>query len=272
MHSKKETFNNNLFLLRTWQVDNPKANVLIVHGYAEHSGRYAETAEILNKNGYSVYAFDRRGEGESGGKKAVVTNFAKQVNDLKNIIGKIEKGDLKLFLYGHSLGGLISIKYVIDNNADGIDGLILSGPLLMPDEDMSPFLQKIAGLVGRILPFLPVVKVDTSLVTQVEEERKAYDEDPLVYHGSTNARTAFELLRTMKYVQKHFSTIQIPFLVMHGGADKLSNPKGSQLLYDTASSEDKSIKIFDGWYHEIMREPEKHLFFDAFTEWLEERR
>lgn len=271
MHAKKESFNDNTFLLRTWQVENPRANVLIVHGYAEHCGRYAETAGVLNEAGYSVYAYDRRGEGESGGKRAIVNNFAEQVNDLSAVIGKIEKGGLKLFLFGHSLGGLISTKYVIDNNGNEIDGLILSGPLLMPDEDMSPFLQKIAGVVGRLLPFLPVVKVDTSLVTQVEKERKAYDEDPLVYHGSTKARTAFEFLRTMKFVQKNFSSIELPFLVMHGGSDKLSNPKGSQMLYDLASSKDKTIKIFDGFFHEIMREPEKQLFFDALKSWIADR-
>ena len=104
-----------------------------------------------------------------------------------------------------------------------------------------------------------------------EDERKAYDDDPLVYHGSTKAKTAFEILRTMKRAQKQFSSINIPFLVMHGSADKLSNPKGSQLLYDLASSEDKSIEIFDGLFHEIMREPEKQLFFDALTSWITER-
>lgn len=271
MHSKKETFNNNSFLLRTWQVENPMANVLIVHGYAEHSGRYAETAAVLNEAGYSVYAFDRRGEGESEGKRAIVNNFGEQVKDLKSVIGKIEKGEKKLFLYGHSLGGLIATKYTIDTGGEGIDGLILSGPLLMPDEDMSPFLQKISGLVGRLLPFLPVVSVDTTLVTQVEKERKAYDEDPLVFHGSTKARTAFEFLRTMKYVQKNFSSIKLPFLVMHGSADKLSNPKGSQLLFDTAGSTDKTIKLFEGMYHEIMREPDKHLFFETIKQWISAR-
>lgn len=271
MHSKKETFNNNTFLLRTWQTDDSKANILIVHGYAEHSGRYAETAQELNKAGYSVYAYDRRGEGESEGKRASVNKFSVQVDDLQSVLSKIEKSIKKLFIYGHSLGGLISVKHIIDSNAKDIDGVILSGPLLMPDEDMSPFLQKIAGIVGRILPFLPVVKVDSSLVTRSESERKAYDEDPLVFHGSTTARTAFEFLRTMKFVQKNFGSIKIPFLVMHGGADKISNPKGSQLLFDKASSEDKSIKIFDGQYHEIMREPEKQMFFDAVVDWLDKR-
>ena len=155
MHSKKEKINNNTLLLRTWQILNPKANVLIVHGYAEHSGRYNETAGILNEAGYSVYSFDRRGEGASSGKRAVVNNFDDQVNDLKEVITKIEKGKVKLFIYGHSLGGLIVTKYIIDYKAKDIDGMILSGPLLMPDEDMSPFLQKISGLVGRVLPFLP---------------------------------------------------------------------------------------------------------------------
>jgi len=271
MHSKKENLNNNNFLFRTWQVENPKANVLVVHGYAEHSGRYQEVASVLNKAGYSVYAYDRRGEGESEGKRAIVNKFAEQVDDLKAVIGKIEKGGLKLFLFGHSLGGLITTKYVIDHNAAGIDGMIMSGPLLMPDEDMSPFLQKIAGIVGRLLPFLPVVKLDTGLVTQVEAERKAYEEDPLIYHGATKARTAFEFLRTMKSVQKDFSKITIPFIIMHGSADKITNPKGSQMLYDLASSEDKSIKMLEGFYHEIMREPKKQLFFEAFISWLEKR-
>lgn len=271
MHRKKETFNNNSFLLRTWQIPNPKGKVLIVHGYAEHSGRYSETAAELNQAGFSVYAFDRRGEGESDGRKAVVNNFSEQVDDLKEVINKIEKGKVKLFLYGHSLGGLIATKYIIDHKAKDIDGVVLSGPLLMPDEDMSPFLQKIAGLVGRVLPFLPVVKLDTALLSQVPEECEAYDEDPLVYHGSTKARTAFELLRTMKQVQKKFAEIEIPFLVMHGSADKVTNPKGSQLLYDLAASDDKAIKIFEGWYHELMREPEKHLFFEELTSWLSGR-
>jgi alpha-beta hydrolase superfamily lysophospholipase len=271
MHTKKEVINNNTLLLRTWQVPNPKANILIVHGYAEHSGRYNDTAEVLNGEGYSVYAFDRRGEGASEGKRAEVNKFAVQVDDLKEVISKIEKGDIKFFIYGHSLGGLIVTKYIIDHNAKGIDGMILSGPLLMPDEDMSPFLQKIAGIVGRILPFLPVVKVDSALVTRNKAEKKAYDEDPLVFHGSTKARTAFELLRTMKEVQKKFSSIKLPFIVLHGGADKLTNPKGSQLLYDTASSEDKTIEILDGLYHEIMREPEKHLFFEPLTTWIKKR-
>ncbi|MDF1696424.1 MAG: lysophospholipase [Saprospiraceae bacterium] len=271
MHSKKEKINDNLFLLRTWQVDQPKANVLIVHGYAEHSARYEETASKLNEEGYSVYAFDRRGEGESEGKRAIVNNFAVQVHDMKQIIGMIEKKDVKLFLYGHSLGGLIVTKYIVDYDAEGIDGFILSGPLLMPDEDMSPFLQKIAGLVGRLLPFLPVVNLDSSLLSQDVEEVKAYDADPLVYHGSTKARTAFEFLRTMKFVQKRFHSIRIPFLVMHGSADKITNPKGSQMLYNLASSEDKTIRIFDGWYHEIMREPKKEMFFNSMLSWLKER-
>lgn len=271
MHSKKEKINGNSILLRTWQVENPKANILIVHGYAEHSARYEETAQVLNAEGHSVYAFDRRGEGASGGKRAEINRFAEQVEDLKEVITMIEKGKVSLFLYGHSLGGLISTKYVIDYKAKDIDGLILSSPLLMPDEDMSPFLQKISGFVGRALPFLPVVKIDTKLVTRDVKEREAYDNDPLIYHGATKAKTAFEILRTMKYVQKRFEKIQIPFLVMHGTADKLSNPKGSQMLFDNAGSEDKSIELFDGFFHEIMREPGKESFFNVITTWISER-
>jgi len=271
MNTIKETINGNSFLIRTWEIEHPKAHVFIVHGYAEHSGRYAETAEILNEAGFSVHAFDRRGEGASEGRRAVVNDFSVQVEDLKSMLERIDVRDQRLFLFGHSLGGLIATKYIIDHNAKWVDGLLLSGPLLMPDEDMSPFLQKIAGFVGRVLPFLPVVKVDTALVTQVAAERRAYDEDALVYHGATKARTAFEFLRTMKKVQKDFSKITLPFIVMHGGADKLTNPKGSHALFDQASSEDKTIKIFEGWYHEIMREPGKELFFRTVVNWLNAR-
>lgn len=272
MHQKKETFNGNTFLLRTWQTENPAANILIVHGYAEHCGRYDETAQKLNEAGYSVYAFDRRGEGASDGPRAVVNDFSEQVADLGAVISKIEKGRRKLFLYGHSLGGLISTAYVLDYKAANIDGLILSGPLLLPDEDMSPFLQKIAGFVGTVLPFLPVVKVDTSLVTQVPEERERYDNDPLVYHGSTKARTAWVLLRAMKRVRANFEKMNLPFLVMHGEKDKLSNPNGSRMLYENAGSEDKTLEIFEGMFHEIMREPDKEQFFATVIDWVEKRK
>ena len=271
LHSKKETFNGNTFQLRTWQTENPKANILIVHGYAEHSARYDEVAKLMNQEGYSVYAFDRRGEGASEGKRAKVHDFSVQVEDLKAVIGKIEKGDKKFFLYGHSLGGLVVCRYIIDYDAKDVDGMILSGPLLEADEDMSPFLQKISGFVGRVLPWMPVVKLDTKLLTRDDEERKKYEDDPLVYHGSTYAKTAMIILRSMKYSQKNFDKVKLPFLVLHGSADKVTNPKGSRMLYDNASSEDKTIKIFDGWFHELMREPGKEEFFEILLGWIAER-
>jgi len=264
-------FHGYQILTRSWVVDQPKANIVIIHGLGEHSGRYAETALHLNRAGYNVFAFDRKGEGQSDGKKAYIPNAKDQLQIIEEYIKHLNLSSLPSFLFGHSLGGLLAVKYILNHPNHNFKGLVLSGPLLKVSDEVSPVLQKLAPVVGTLLPWLPTVKVNPDFVSQLEEERAKYKEDPLVFHGATSAATGKAIMSTIKDVQSNFESIQIPVLIMHGGNDKLSDCKGSKLMYDSIRSEDKTIKIFDGMYHEIMREPCKEEFFSTMVNWVGRR-
>lgn len=272
MQKSKQNINGIEVLTHTWETDSPIGKVIIIHGYGEHAARYGETAGRLNRAGYSVYSYDRRGEGASEGKRASIKRFDTQVEDFVLFKDRIDTESLPTYLMGHSLGGLIAVKYLIDYQPDDIRGVILSSPLLKPDDDMAPILQKIAPIVASLLPWMPSVKLDVNLISRDANEVKKYIDDPLIYHGATNAKTGYEFLKAMSYVQSNFSKFEYPFLVMHGSEDKITDPKGSQMLYDGSSSKDKTIKIFEGLYHETMREPEKEMFFESVTSWLKTRK
>jgi len=259
------------FKIYKWEIDNPKANVLLVHGLGEHAGRYEETARILNDIGFSVFAYDRRGEGATEGKRCYINNMEDQLSDLDVMKHTFLPDGQKKIILSHSLGGLISVRYMVDYKPDDIDALVLSSPLLESDDDMAPLLKKVARIVSALLPNLPVVKLDSSLITRDKNEVAKYDADPLIHHGGTPARTGYEILKSFKLLHQNFDKITTPFLLLHGSADKLANPRGSQLMYDNAASSDKTIKIFDGWYHEMMRELEKEIFFESISSWLLER-
>lgn len=247
------------------------ANILMVHGFGEHIGRYAEMMQVFENLQLNVYGYDRRGEGQSEGRSAYIHSMDDQVNDFLKIKEQMISNQLPTYIYAHSLGGLVVTKYFIDHKHKDIAGVILSGALLKVDDDISPLLQKVSGIVAAILPTLQTVKVDTNLLSRNPKVKPAYEADPYVYQGGTPARTGNEILKSTAYVQNHFSNISLPILITHGGADKLADPKGSKMMYDKISSTDKTLKIFDGLYHEIMHEPEKQLVFDTISQWLQDR-
>lgn len=270
MHSSKEEINGITILLRNWLIDNPKAAVLLVHGYGEHSGRYEETASRLNKAGYSVYSYDRRGEGQSGGRKGHVQSINNHVADLIEIIKKVDvKG--KFFLMAHSLGGLVSMSYYLDYKPSDIDGVVLSSPFIKIDDGTAPILQKFSRTIAAIFPKLLTIALDVNMISRDPDEVKEYVNDPLVFHGKTNAKTGYEIIKAIKYVQSKFSEFDLPFIILHGSEDKLADPQGSKWLYERSTSKDKKLTILEGLYHETMREPEKELFFEGVLSWLNAR-
>jgi len=248
-----------------------RANLLIVHGFGEHIGRYSTMIEELSSLSLNIFAYDRRGEGQSTGRRAYIHHMDDQVSDLKSLKAKLIPNKLPTFLYGHSLGGLISTKYVIDNPDHGLAGLLLSGALLKVDDDISPLLQKISGLVAAILPTLPTVRVDTALLSRSPWVQSAYQQDPLVYHGGTPARTGHQILQATAYVQSRFHNVSLPVLITHGGADKLADPAGSRMMHSKVSSGDNTLKVFEGLYHEVMHEPERSQFINLMKTWLADR-
>jgi len=241
----------------------------VPHGVAEHSGRYAHVAQSLVDAGYTVVGFDLRGHGKSSGKRNYINSFQDYLNDLQEVLNRTKASypDLPLFLFGHSMGGGIVTLFTIERNPD-VKGVLLSGPSVKVSDDISPFLQKISGVISAILPKLPVIKLESTDISKDPEVVKAYDEDPLNYRGGILARTGSELLNATKTITARSHVIDLPILIMHGDSDKLADKSGSEMLYANVSSTDKTLKIYAGLYHEILNEPEQDQVKADIINWL----
>ncbi len=247
-----------------------KATVVIVHGYAEHSTRYTHVAEHLANQGYATEIFDLRGHGQSEGKRAFVRSFDEHLIDLDQFLARVRRRvkTKSIFLLGHSMGGAIVTLYAISRKPD-LNGLILSGPALKISDDVSPLLVRMSSIIGMILPKLPTIKLDSSGISRDPEIVERYDNDPLVYRGGIPARTGAGITGATKKIQAQMETITLPLLILHGADDRLANPEGSKSLYERAQSKDKTFKLYEGLYHEVMNEPEKEMVLTDIVEWAD---
>jgi acylglycerol lipase len=247
-----------------------RAVVGMAHGASEHSGRYAWTGEQLTNRGYALYALDQRGHGRSEGPRAVIDRMDNAVADLGALLGLAAResgADEKPFLFGHSMGGCVALAFAT-RRQDEIRGLILSAPVAAL-EAASP-IQRIAGhVLSAVAPRLGVYAIDSSTVSRDPEVVRDYDADPLNYHGKLPARTVHELAQEVGRLPEALSRITIPLLVQVGTRDELVPPAASELVYDRASSKDKTIKRYDGLYHEILNEPERELVVADTLAWLD---
>jgi len=250
--------------------ENPKATVIIVHGYAEHSTRYTHVAEHLVNNGYAIETFDLRGHGQSEGKRAFVRSFDEYLGDLEQFLERVKQRikAKNTFLLGHSMGGAIVSLFAITRKPD-IKGLILSGPALKISDDISPLLVRLSSIIGTFLPRLPTIKLDSSGISRDPEVVRRYDNDPLVYRGGIPARTGAEITGATRMIQAGMESISLPLLILHGSDDRLADPEGSKSLYERAQSKDKALKLYEGYYHEVMNEPEKEMVLADIVEWTE---
>lgn len=253
-----------------WLAPNEKVRLVLVHGYGEHAGRYDAFAKALNEKGISVTSYDQRGYGKSDGTRAYVKRFQQYVDDLKVILKK-DSFTIPTFLMGHSMGGLVAVNYYVQNPQNSFRGLISSSSLLAVDPDLSPILQALAPIIGFLFPKLKTEKLDQTYLSRSPENIAAYNSDPLMYVEGTRARTAAEMLKTVKVVNKEFDKVEASLLVLHGDQDRLTMPVGSQKLYDDASANDKQIKLYSGLYHELIHEPERDEVIGDITSWILDR-
>lgn len=244
--------------------------VLLVHGYAEHLGRYDHVAAALTAKGLAVYALDHWGHGKSDGTPGFVPAFSAYTDGVESLLAKVKAahGDVPLFLLGHSMGGLISVLHLIDHQAS-YAGAILSGPAIVPAEEPSRLTIWISRLLSRLAPRLGVIQLDAEGVSRDPKVVAAYRADPLVYTGKIGARLATELFEAMARARDGAARVTLPMLLLHGSEDSLAAPQGSQFIEAHLGSRDKTLKIYPGLYHEIFNEPEQREVLRDVTDWLE---
>jgi alpha-beta hydrolase superfamily lysophospholipase len=178
--------------------------------------------------------------------------------------------DAPVFLFGHSMGGLVALLYTL-NRAPDFRGLLLSAPAIEVNPDLAPFLRRVAQGLGRLAPTLPTVHSPQGVISRDPAVVEAARQDPLNYHGRTLARTGAELLRAGDEAQSRLHELRTPFLVCHGTADPLASPVWSRRLYERAAAEDKTLKLYNGLYHETFNEPEQDAVLADLGAWLAAR-
>jgi acylglycerol lipase len=248
---------------------NVKAVLLVIHGLGEHCGRYMNVVNHFIPLGYAVYGVDHVGHGKSEGTREFVERFEDYTHTLR-VYCEMVKGwqaGKPMFLLGHSMGGLISSCYLLDHQAD-FRGAVISAPLIKASGNISQVTIFMGKVLSALAPKMGLLPVDAKSISRDPEVVKAYVIDPLVFHGKTPARLAAELLKAMLRVTTEADKITLPFIVLQGSEDKLVDPRGAQTLYDKASSKDKTIRIYEGLYHEVLNEPERARVLTDVETWL----
>jgi acylglycerol lipase len=245
------------------------AALLVVHGLGEHCGRYENLVQHCCPCGYAVYGLDHLGHGRSEGERQMVESFAGYTDTLRifaQMVASWQPGK-PLFLVGHSMGGLIAADYLLAHPAD-FAGAILSAPTVMVGDDVTPLTILVARLLAALAPRMGVMALDANSLSRDPGVVAAYEEDPLVSRDKTPARLGIEMLRAMERVMSNAGVISLPLLILQGSDDMLSHPQGAQMLYDLVSSSDKTLKVYEGLYHEVFNEPERDTVLSDVADWL----
>jgi acylglycerol lipase len=266
----KDVRDSNIYYQAWLPEEEVKAAVLIVHGLGEHSGRYGNVVEKLVPHGYALYGFDLYGHGKSDGPREFIKSMADYMDTITHYKAMIKawQPDKPLFILGHSMGGLLVPHYLLDH-AEDFRGAVISAPAIL----VPPGITKMVVAAGKVLSVLApkagVMQLDANGVSKDPEVVRAYVNDPLVFHGKTSARLSAEMLDAMMRVNNEMSEIKLPVIILQGSKDLMADPEGAKKLYQNVSSEDKTLKVYKGLYHEVFNEPERAQVLSDLEGWLD---
>lgn len=252
-----------------WTSGEPvKGVVAIAHGLHEHSARYEYVAERLVAAGYPVYAIDHAGHGRSDGKRGDLSPLSDVVDGIDKLITLVAERHpgVPRFLLGHSAGGLFALLYAT-GSPQGLGGLILSAPAV-DISIVTPVQRKVLKALARVAPQLPMIRLDSNLVSRDPDVVHYHATNPLMVRGKAKARTAYEGVTGADSIPTRLARLTLPVLVMTGTDDKLVAPAGAKLVADKAASDDVTYREYEGLYHEILNEPEKDKVTADVISWL----
>jgi len=257
--------------MRSWKpASPPRAVVVICHGVNSHGGQYLWAAEQFVSRGLAVYAVDLRGRGRSDGRRFYVDDISEYVSDVAAVIriAKAREPGLRVFLLGHSAGGVVSCTYALDNQSE-LAGLICeSFAYKVPAPDFA--LAIIKGL-SYLAPRLPVLKLKNKDFTRDPKAVQALNDDPFTANEIQPAKTVAALVRADERLKKEFPRITLPVFILHGTVDKATVPSGSRFFYETAGSKDKTLQMYEGHFHDLLNDFGKEKVMADIQSWIDKR-
>jgi alpha-beta hydrolase superfamily lysophospholipase len=253
---------------RAWRpAQKPKAVVVISHGFNSHSGYYQWVAEQLVADDLAVYALDYRGRGLSDGERFYVNSFSEYTGDLAQMvsIAKDREPGLQTFLLGHSAGGVIGAGYTVQHQ-DKIAGFICeSFAYRVPAPDFA--LAALKGL-SHLAPHAHVLKLKNEDFSRDPVAVKLMNEDSLIENETQPTKTVAEMARADDQLKKDFAKFTLPLLILHGTKDAATRPSGSQEFFEMASSADKTLKFYEGHYHDLLADVGKEAVMGDIRAWI----
>jgi acylglycerol lipase len=256
---------------REWQpAGTPRGVVVISHGLNAHSGLYEWAARQFTANGLAVHALDHRGRGRSGGERFFLKKFSDWTTDLATFIDivKAREPGLPVFLLGHSAGGVIACGYTLEHQ-DELAGLICEDfAYQIPAPDIA--LAIVKG-ISRVAPHAHVLKLRNEDFSRDPAVVAALNADPLLANESQPSETVAELVRADELLKKSFGQITLPLLIMHGTADKVTSPSGSKEFYERAGSSDKTLKLYEGHFHDLLADVGRQQVMADIQTWIDAR-
>jgi acylglycerol lipase len=266
-----ETAGGLQLFVRSWRPPGEARGVVaICHGVKSHSGYYLWVAEQLVAGGLAVYALDLRGRGKSDGERFYIEKFADYLSDVDALmkLARSREPGLAVFLLGHSAGGVVSSVYALEHQAE-LAGLICESfafQVYAPD-----FALAVLKGLSHLAPHAHVLDLKNKDFSRDPRAVQAMDDDPLIAHEVQPTRTVAQLALADERLKEEFPLVTLPVLILHGTADKVTKPGGSQLFYDGAGSTDKTLKLYEGHVHDLLNDIDKERVMADIKDWIDAR-
>ncbi|MCB0422480.1 MAG: lysophospholipase [Bdellovibrionales bacterium] len=255
-----------------WECDNPLGTLIITHGLGEHSDCYSEFANRASAKNWNVFSWDLRGHGRSDGQRGFVDSFEDYEMDLSTLVSKIKESKNSpepLILFGHSMGGLITLRHILSKDPSIYRAVCLSSPLLGIAVDVPEIKKKFAKTIGRLMPKLTLFnEIDYRNLVRDPEHLKTYDKDPL-RQDRISPNLFLGILKNSELTLEQSARIELPLLLQISGKDKIVDASASETFYSLVKSKVKSFYKYDQSYHEIFNDLDKATVYSDFFQFLE---